>query len=86
MEEVFKTIEPKYNFRRKTVFQKRNVRTERYGIESLTYLGPKIWELVPNDIKSSESLEVFKSKIKSWKTTECPYKICKQFVPNLGYI
>ena len=34
--------------------------------ESLSFLGPKIWELVPEDTKQSESLEVFKNKIKQW--------------------
>ena len=51
-----------FNFRRKTIFESRNVRTEHYGIESLTNLGPKIWSQVPDDIKHSGSLEIFKKK------------------------
>ena len=86
MQEIFTVIEPKYNLRRNTIFQQRKVRTQKYGIESLKYLGPKIWELVPTDIKLSESLEVFKSKIKNWKTDACPCKICKIYIPNLGYL
>ena len=30
------------------------------GIESLSFLGPKIWELVVEKIKQLESLDVFK--------------------------
>ena len=34
-----------------------------HGTESVSYLGPKIWDLVPNEIKESESLNAFKFKI-----------------------
>ena len=35
-----------------------------HGTESLPFLGPKIWELVPSEIKQSEILELFKRRIK----------------------
>ena len=38
-----------------------------YGLNSLTYLGPKIWALLPNNLRRLESVEAFKSKIKSYK-------------------
>ena len=25
-------------------------------------------------------------KIKKWKPTECPCRICKTFIPNLGFV
>ena len=31
-----------------------------------SYLGPKLWNLVPNEYKTIESLTDFKAKIKSW--------------------
>ena len=34
------------------------------GTGSLFFLGPKIWELVSEDTKQSESLKIFKNKIK----------------------
>ena len=49
------------------------------GTETLSYLGPKIWKLVPRDIKESPSLSSFKSKIKYWTTNECPCRLCKEF-------
>ena len=33
------------------------------------YLGPKIWELVPEQVKQKESLNVFKDAIKKWSPT-----------------
>ena len=36
----------------------------RYGTEKVFFLAPKIWEILPKDIKDSESLDIFKRKIK----------------------
>ena len=58
----------------------------RYGTDSLAYLAPKIWELVPNEIKAVESLASFKSATKKWKTTECPCRLCKTYIPQVGFV
>ena len=83
---IFKTSENKYSLRRNTIFSSRNIRTEHFGIETLSHLGSKLWPQVPNSIKSSPSLSIFKNKIKKWKPEKCPCKLCKIFVPNLGYL
>ena len=46
-------------------FTIRPMKTVNYGLNSLAYLAPRIWELLPNDLKRLESVEVFKFKIKS---------------------
>ena len=38
------------------------VKSVWHGTESVSYLGPKIWDLVPNEIKESKSLNAFKFK------------------------
>ena len=50
----------------------KNVSTVRYGTESLSFIAPKIWSLMTEDIKKSPTLEIFKLNIKNWKTNECP--------------
>ena len=40
---------------------------------------------IPAGIKNKDSLDGFKKEIKKWKPTECPCRICKTFVPNLGF-
>ena len=67
-------------------FNTRNVRTVTHGTETLSYLGPKIWAIVPNEIKDSESLNEFKRKIKKWKPDKCPCRICKTYVSGLGFV
>ena len=54
--------------------------------ESISFLGPKIWELVLEDAKQSESLEVFKNKIKKWVPYRCPCRLCRVYLQNIGFI
>ena len=43
VQNIIRTIEPAYSLRRDTIFESHRIQTQRYGVESLTYLGPKIW-------------------------------------------
>ena len=70
----------------KNIFKRRNVCTTSFGQESLRYRGPKIWEIVPLEIKSVTSLNIFKTKIKSWIPLNCTCKLCKLHVCGVGYI
>ena len=38
------------------------------------------------ELKNAESLKTFKQKIKLWSLNNCPCKICRKFIKNLGYI
>ena len=67
-------------------FKTRNVRTVAYGTETLSYLGPKIWSLVPEEIKNENNLGAFKIKIKHWRPVGCPCRLCKTYVAGVGFI
>ena len=43
IQNILRATEPAYCLRRDTVFESRRMQTQRYGIDSLTYLGLKIW-------------------------------------------
>ena len=49
MNQIFVIKESRYPS--KSIFQTNNIRTTKYGLESLKYMGPKIWELIPEEIK-----------------------------------
>ena len=46
------------------------------GSNSLRSLGPQIWNLLPEDIKSAENLVQFKRLIKSWDGATCRCNVC----------
>ena len=61
-------------------------RTVNYGLETIRYRGPVTWNLVPNEIKLSETLESFKTKIVKWKPQGCTCRLCKVYIRNFGFL
>ena len=74
-----------YNLRRNDNFEKRKVHSGYHDTESLSFLGPKIWDLVPVELKQSETLYSFKLKIRNWESSECPCRICKTYIQQVGF-
>ena len=75
-----------YNTRNRSIFYSRPVRTVLHGTESLSHLGPKIWELVPSDMKNLSSLTAFKKAIKQWKPHACPCRLCRTYIYQVGFV
>ena len=42
------------------------VETTTYGIKSLSFQGPKIWNSLPDEIKTAQNAEQLKNLIKIW--------------------
>ena len=85
LKDIFQFTEPVYNLRN-IKFKSNNVKTIQYGTETISFLGPKLWNLLPEDIRNVKSLSEFKNRIKSWIPTNCPCRLCKTFVPNLRFL
>ena len=86
IKEIFTPKAIPYDLRNYNSFKRRRVNSVWHGTESVSYLGPKIWDLVPNEIKESESLNGFKLKIKRWVPEGCPCRICKIYLGQVGFI
>ena len=50
--------------------------TSSFGDKSLRALGPHIWNSLPESIKSTDSISIFKSFIKNWSSPKCECKYC----------
>ena len=55
--------EPSYHFGNDNMFMRNNVRAVGYGSETISFLGPKIWSILPNEHKETDSILKFKKKI-----------------------
>ena len=62
------------------------VKSVNYGLESIMFLGLKIWESLPNNLKNKESIESFKMAIKESKPELCPCRLCKTYLQNIDYL
>ena len=57
-----------------------DVRSVFHGSKSISYLDPKIWDIVPLELKELTSVVAFKKGIKEWKQENCPCRLCKKYV------
>ena len=51
-----------------------------FGTKSLESLGAKIWNNLPDHIKSSKNLNVFKNLIKKWNGSSCSCDVCALYI------
>ena len=75
-----------YNLRSNSNFAVPHVKSVFHGRGSISYLGPKIWDFVPLELKDLTSLNAFKKGIKKCEPKNCPCRLCQQYVSNLGFI
>ena len=57
------------------------------GTESIPFLDPKLWELVPEEVKQKESLNLFKDEIKNGhRPINSLCRLCKNFLHDVGFL
>ena len=87
MKEIFNSTENVKGTRSGDTFARPNVHSVYKGDQSLRSFGPIVWNnMLPSKLKMCESLSQFKHSIKSWKPDNCLCRLCKTYVPGLGYI
>ena len=84
--EIFPKSNTTHNLRSQNDFVIPKVNTVLWGSETLRILGPKIWNMLPLDIKESQHLESFKSKIKFWSPDNCPCRLCAPYISGIGFL
>ena len=83
---LFNASEAGYDLRNNRCWEIPRVRTNSYGTETIRYRGPQIWEMLPSCLKEIPRLTAFKNNIKKWKPMGCKCRLCKTFVPHLGFL
>ena len=59
MWDLFKVKDITYNLRSNRNVCLNHCRTKRYGLDSLSYHGAPLWNLLPNDMKKCKDLDIF---------------------------
>ena len=62
------------------------MRTVYHDSESISFKGCKIWNILADRLKNANSIEAFKMQIKKWKPENCPSRLCKVYVQNVGFV
>ena len=83
--EVFSKRSVQYNLRHASEFcSKREKQIPWY--RKFVLSRAKNWDLVPKELKELSSLSAFKKAIKKGKPQNCPCRLCKKYIQNLGFI
>ena len=75
--------ESSYSLRNQEAFATRSIHTVNYGSN---YLGPKIWEMVPSDVKNLGTVKAFKFLIKRRLPENYPFRIWKRYVYQVSIL
>ena len=67
----------RYELRNDSDFAVEIVKSVHKVLESLSYFDPKIWELLPLQIKETETFSQFKAKIKKWNPQNFAKYTCR---------
>ena len=86
MQDIFEIKRNYYNTSNAPTFSSRNIKTVRYGLQTISYMAPNIWDLVPKEMKQVTTLNEFKAKIKIWNLENCPCRLCRTYLPQIGFI
>ena len=81
--EIFPQKESNYS----TVLQGRRIKTVMYGSDAIfSSLCSKLWDVLPTELKKIVSPTLFKKKIREWAPKNCPCRLCKTYVQNIGFL
>ena len=86
MKNIFKIKTNYHKTLKALIFSKRNIKTVRYGLQNMSYMGPRMWDLVPKEMKQVTTLNEFKAKIKIWKLESSLYRLSRTCLPQIGFI
>ena len=87
MHEIFTLKnQPHYNLRYNSLFFRPLLKSVYKGTESLSFLGPKIWDILPDTYKDMPDLSSFKLALKRWRPVNCPCRICKVYIADIGFV
>ena len=72
LNEVFVPRQCNYDLCGNNFLERRRVKSARYVTESVSFLAPEIWEILPYEIKDPDTLRIFKAKIKKVDSSRMP--------------
>ena len=85
MKEIFQERSVPYSLHCNSSFTSRQVSSVYHGTESLSFLGPKIWDLVPLEIKEPENVNIFRSRVKNVDIFTLPMQIMSHLSSACGF-
>ena len=61
-------------------------RTVKMGFEILNYRSPQLWSILHENVRQINLLVQFKESVRKWVCSDCPCRLCKLYLPNIGFL
>ena len=75
-----------YNLRHTRQFKTPSVNTVYHDIDSVSFLVPKIWEILLDFFWKIDNIDAIKKAIKTWQPSNRLYRFCRVYVQNIGFL
>ena len=85
MKSIFCPIQHNYKTRNQSIAYP-IPRTVTYGLESFGYKANEIWNSLPKEIQTANSVKKFKNLLLKNKLKLCSCNLCKVYIADLGYL
>ena len=85
MDFMFERGNNTYNLRNFLEFATKR-KTVKIGLETLNYRSPKLWSILPENLRQINLPGQFKERIWKWDRIGCPWRLCKLYSPNIGFL
>ena len=86
MDFIFERRNNTYNLRNFQEFAMKRKRTVKMGLETSKYRSPQLWSILPENLKQINSPVQLKESIRKWDCIDCPCRLCKLYLPNIGFL
>ena len=86
MTEIFKFKDHSYDLRKNNCLERRIIKSCQYGSQTASNLGEKAWNILSENIKKAESLQEFKKEKNFWTPLNCPCKLHRTYIANVGFV
>ena len=60
-------------------------RALKIGLETLKYRSPQLWSILSENLRQINSLIQFEECVRKWDFIDCPCRLCKLYLPNIGF-
>ena len=86
MDFVFERRNNKYNLRTFQEFATKRKRIVKMGLETLNYRSPQLCSILPENLRQINSLAQIEESVRKWDCIDCPCRLCKLYLPNIGFL
>ena len=86
MDFIFERRNNTYNLRNFQEFATKRKRTGKMDLETLNCISPQFWSLLPENLRQINSQVQLKESVRKCDCIDCPCRLCKLYLPNIGFL